>query len=93
MTACTTKRKSSLNPKNIDAATAASIEIKEIYNRCESTSYLEAILEWMQGNDVDESEISQFLSEALIEELTAESINANLIKDRKPTSLTLDFLM
>ncbi|MGL5581643.1 MAG: late promoter transcription accessory protein [Cetobacterium sp.] len=72
---------------------SASLEIEEIFNRCSETSYLEAVREWTDAKDLDESEVTKYLSDALIQKLTAEAVNANLLKGKKLTSYTLDFLM
>lgn len=70
-----------------------SIEIEEIYNRCPETSYLEAIAEWAESNDVEPELVPRCLAEALLQKLTAEVSNARLIKSEPSRVYSLDMLM
>lgn len=80
-------------PLDTHQRVSISIEIEQIYNRCPETSYLEAIAEWSEANDVEPELVPRCLAEALLQKLTAEVSAAKLIKSETIRVYSLDMLM
>lgn len=83
------------DPKNtsLEVRIANSIEIEKYYNKCEETTYSEAILQWVEENDIDIVSIKYYIADALIEKLKYESIRLHKLKSETDNTFTLDSLM
>lgn len=72
---------------------SASIEIELLYNRCPETSYLEAITEWADLNEIDAEDILKYLADALMQKLIAETTANRLYKCGDTRVYSLDSLL
>lgn len=70
-----------------------SVEIEQIYNNCPETSYLEAIAQWAEENDVEPEMVPRCLADALMQKLVSEVSAARLIKSEPSRVYSLDLLM
>lgn len=89
--------KTSLNLKfPIDAQTRASIayEIETYYSLCPETTYLSALTEWADANDVSHDDMVKYcIAETLKQKLYHEAVrNKRLKKQYIPDTQTLDSL-
>lgn len=65
--------------------TVVSIEIENL-RLAEGLTYLEAMIEWADINEIDVEDIPLIISDVLIAKLKAEQIELNAVKSEKATS-------
>lgn len=65
--------------------TVVSIEIENIKLQ-DDCSYLEAMIEWAERNEIDVEDMPLIISDVLVSKLKAEQIELNAVKSEKATS-------
>lgn len=65
--------------------TVVSIEIENIKLQGDC-SYLEAMIEWAERNEIDVEDMPLIISDVLVSKLKAEQIELNAVKSEKATS-------
>lgn len=58
------------------------MEIEKLIQADGDLSYLEAILQWSEENEVDPSDIKKYISPSLYDKLHSECVNKNMILDK-----------
>ncbi|UOX40358.1 late promoter transcriptional regulator [Aeromonas phage GomatiRiver_11] len=82
---------------NLLDRTANGLEIENLVT-AENLTYMEAVIQWMEENslDITPANCNKYIPKALVEKLSQECINANMLRPsaiKSMTRNTLDFLM
>lgn len=65
--------------------TVVSLEIENKKLR-DNSSYLEAMIEWAEDNNIDVEDVPLYISDVIVEKLRAEQIELNAVKSEKATT-------
>ncbi|QBX32650.1 late promoter transcription accessory protein [Aeromonas phage Asfd_1] len=82
---------------NLSDKTANGLEIEKFVSD-ENLTYMEAVIRWMEENslDITPPNCNKYIPKALVEKLSRECIDANMLRPsaiKSMTRNTLDFLM
>lgn len=89
----TKSSKSEVN--NLADKTANGLEIEKLV-RDGKLTYLEAIIQWLEENSIEVDKYIKYVPKAIIDKVTQECIESDMIRPSMKTSLTrntLDFFM
>ncbi|UYD57581.1 RNA polymerase-associated protein [Aeromonas phage B614] len=83
------------SPNNLSDKTSNGLEIEAIVKN-ENVTYMEACVQWLEENSVEINNCQKYIPRALIDKISQECIDANMLRPsvtRSMTRNTLDFLM
>jgi len=71
--------------------TTISIEIEKIKSKCPEYTYMDAMIEWANSNDIDVTDMARCINSTLKEKFEEEATRAGLIKSKNAsTARSLD---
>lgn len=74
----------------MDKKTKASIEIENIITHNQDLTYVEAVLQWMETNELDFHEIKKYIAAPLLEKIKNECNQSNLLKTERTNTISLN---
>ncbi|AAQ81534.1 gp33 [Aeromonas phage 31] len=83
------------NPNNLSDKTSNGLEIEALVVK-EGLTYMEACIQWLEENSLEISNCQKYIPRALIDKLSQECIESDMLRPsivRSMTRNTLDFLM